>query len=390
MYLHLIHADPKFPKLIRKFFEAALPGEHVYVIIGGSEDDATGEDFHGVRNAAELAAIVNAQVRWDGVFLNGLLEAGEPFEEVLPVGVKVAWVIWGYEIYAHLYPYSRGIREPQSDRFFRKTALIRLKVAAGSVLWPFRRSERRTRRVLSSVDYVVCHIREEYELIKKRGFLANSQQWFNAPVLLLSDLIDSDSAAETVTGANILVGNSATSSNNHVDVFLRLAKYDLSGRKVIVPLSYGSASYRRFVLEQGERLLGDAFEPILDFLPLDEYLNKMNSCSVVIMNHYRQQAVGNVLAAIWGGARVYLGPSTVLSGYRRLGLPVYSFQNEFEIELAPVDRSELFSVREKLQQLLGDDVVCAQLRQLLLEMKAPGVAAFKYTRKDDSVDPFGA
>ena len=381
MYLHLIHADPKFPKLIRKFFEAALPGEHVYVIIGGSEDDATGEDFHGVRNAAELAAIVNAQVRWDGVFLNGLLEAGEPFEEVLPVGVKVAWVIWGYEIFAHLYPYSRGIREPQSDRFFRKTALIRLKVAAGSVLWPFRRSERRTRRVLSSVDYVVCHIREEYELIKKKGFLANSQQWFNAPVLLLSDLIDLDSAAETVTGANILVGNSATSSNNHVDVFLRLAKYDLSGRKVIVPLSYGSASYRRFVLEQGERLLGDAFEPILDFLPLDEYLNKMNSCSVVIMNHYRQQAVGNVLAAIWGGARVYLGPSTVFSGYRRMGISVYSFQDEFDLDLAPFSVSEILSRRKKLQRLLGNDVVCAQLRQLLLEMKAPGVAASKMYSK---------
>ena len=381
MYLHLIHADPKFPKLIRKFFEAALPGEHVYVIIGGSEDDATGEDFHGVRNAAELAAIVNAQVRWDGVFLNGLLEAGEPFEEVLPVGVKVAWVIWGYEIFAHLYPYSRGIREPQSDRFFRKTALIRLKVAAGSVLWPFRRSERRTRRVLSSVDYVVCHIREEYELIKKKGFLANSQQWFNAPVLLLSDLIDLDSAAETVTGANILVGNSATSSNNHVDVFLRLAKYDLSGRKVIVPLSYGSASYRRFVLEQGERLLGDAFEPILDFLPLDEYLNKMNSCSVVIMNHYRQQAVGNVLAAIWGGARVYLGPSTVFSGYRRMGISVYSFQDEFDLDLAPFSVSEILSRRKKLQRLLGNDVVCAQLRQLLLDMKAPGVAASKMYSK---------
>jgi len=380
MYLHLMNADPKFPKLIRKFFEAALPGKHVYVIIGESEADA-GADFHGVRNADELAAIVNAHAHWDGVFFNGLLEACEPFEEVLPVGVKVAWVIWGYEIYGHLYPYSRGLHETQSDRFCRKTALIRFKAAVGSVLWPFRARARHMRRVLSSVDYIVCHIREEYELMKKKGFLVNNQQWFNAPVLLLSDLIDLESAAEAVAGANILVGNSATATNNHVDVFLRLAQHDLSGRKVIVPLSYGSASYRRFVLEQGERLLGDAFEPILDFLPLDEYLKKMNSCSVVIMNHYRQQAVGNVLAAIWGGARVYLGPSTILSGYRRIGVSVYSFQDEFDLELAPFDVSEILSRRKKIQRLLGNDVVCAHLRQLLLEMKAPGVAASKMYSK---------
>lgn len=107
-------------------------------------------------------------------------------------------------------------------------------------------------------------------------------------------------------GPNILVGNSATPTNNHLDAFELLANQDLRGRKIIVPLSYGDNDYRREIVKQGNRLFGESFVPLLEFLPLHVYYETISACGVVLMNHVRQQAMGNILAALYKGARVIL------------------------------------------------------------------------------------
>lgn len=126
-------------------------------------------------------------------------------------------------------------------------------------------------------------------------------------------------------GNDIQVGNSATYSNNHLDAFEELARLDLAGRRVIVPLSYGDYRYREAVIEQGARTLGDKFTPLKDFMPLSDYLATIGACSVVIMNHRRQQALGNICAAVYRGAHVFLHPENpVLNFLRSLDVVVHS------------------------------------------------------------------
>jgi len=105
---------------------------------------------------------------------------------------------------------------------------------------------------------------------------------------------------------NVLVGNSASPFNNHLDAFEALSAMNLDGRQVVTPLSYGDAKYRDFVIAEGRRLLGSNFVPLLDFLPLDEYTSVMATCGIVVMNHVRQQGLGNVATALHQGARVFL------------------------------------------------------------------------------------
>ena len=69
------------------------------------------------------------------------------------------------------------------------------------------------------------------------------------------------------TGTDILLGNSAAMANNHLEALEQLSLVDLSGRRVLVPLTYGSAAYRTAVVERGRQLLGDAFEPLVEPLP---------------------------------------------------------------------------------------------------------------------------
>jgi hypothetical protein len=40
------------------------------------------------------------------------------------------------------------------------------------------------------------------------------------------------------------------------------------------------------------------------------------------MNHLRQQALGNILASLWRGSRLYLNETTAYLGLRRMGFDV--------------------------------------------------------------------
>ena len=46
------------------------------------------------------------------------------------------------------------------------------------------------------------------------------------------------------SGNNILIGNSRSYANNHLEIFSILSKFNIANRKVIVPLSYGNMKGR--------------------------------------------------------------------------------------------------------------------------------------------------
>ncbi|MCY1532519.1 TDP-N-acetylfucosamine:lipid II N-acetylfucosaminyltransferase [compost metagenome] len=128
---------------------------------------------------------------------------------------------------------------------------------------------------------------------------------------------------------NILIGNSATSTNNHLDVFKILLKYNLSGKKLIVPLSYGDEKYKSLIVSAGYKYFGSTFDPVLDFMPLDQYNNKLSTCGIAIMNHYRQQAIGNIISLLSQGCKVYLSKfATSYPYFKRLGFFIYSVEDD--------------------------------------------------------------
>lgn len=110
----------------------------------------------------------------------------------------------------------------------------------------------------------------------------------------------------TMSGPDILLGNSATPTNNHLEVLRLLSDLDLTGRRVIVPLNYGNDAYRDAIIAEGRSLLGDHFQPLTEWMPIDAYNAVTTTCGTVVMAHLRQQAHGNIGNAIYKGARVLL------------------------------------------------------------------------------------
>ncbi len=116
---------------------------------------------------------------------------------------------------------------------------------------------------------------------------------------------------------NIIVGNSNTYSNNHLEVLDLLRKLKVRDRYIFVPLSYGSAgiNYRNEIIRIGKAYFGDNFVPILDFLPSEEYNRIIYSCEFMIMNHYRQQALGNILEGLNSKVTIYLNEKNPIYDY---------------------------------------------------------------------------
>lgn len=150
------------------------------------------------------------------------------------------------------------------------------------------------------------------------------------PSFTVEDVFAAD--AQPMAGPDILLGNSANPTNNHLEALELLRGRLPNGGRVLAPLSYGVAppGYAQAVADAGRNALGERFEPLTDWLPIRAYNARLARCGWVFMNHRRQQAVGNICAALYRGASVYL----------RQDNPLFGFFTDLGVTLLPIDGLE--------------------------------------------------
>ena len=104
----------------------------------------------------------------------------------------------------------------------------------------------------------------------------------------------------------IVIGNSSTNSNRHLELFERIKHLDLTNVDLYCPLSYGEKEYRDRVIKQGYELFGNHFHPLTEYMKYEEYVQFLCTCDVGIYNNNRQQALGNINRMLDLGKKVYL------------------------------------------------------------------------------------
>jgi dTDP-N-acetylfucosamine:lipid II N-acetylfucosaminyltransferase len=175
------------------------------------------------------------------------------------------------------------------------------------------------------------------------------------------------------TRGDVLLGNSAWPANNHLEALERLSTMDLQGRRVLTPLTYGDQRYRDRIVERGRELLGDSFDPLLEPLPFEQYLDRISRCDVVVMNHNRQQGLGNVGIGLYSGAHLFLSPRNPLRTFlERSGLDVLDLGSARSLPVGPVDDDTIRRRRVKMREIWGEDVVLDNVRRLLAGAPSPG------------------
>ncbi len=113
---------------------------------------------------------------------------------------------------------------------------------------------------------------------------------------------------------NILFGNSASYTNNHLDVWERIRKYVPSESEVFVPLNYGYEGYAEDITDVIEDK-GLKVSFLRTFLPKEEYFSLLESCSYAIFGILRQQAMGNIYFCVQHGIKVFLYKDSLIYKY---------------------------------------------------------------------------
>jgi dTDP-N-acetylfucosamine:lipid II N-acetylfucosaminyltransferase len=222
---------------------------------------------------------------------------------------------------------------------------------------------RQWRLALRRVDCFSAPIEADFHALK-----SSLRSRFPAQFLQLNYGSVASARAESMShpdARDILVGNSASVTNNHLEIFAQLSRSNIGDRRVVVPLSYGDPWYRDKVCDHGRRTFGSRFRPLIDFLPLDEYQKLLRECSVAIFNHFRQQALGNIVELMSAGTKVLMNPrSPIYQMLRARGALIGSAGTmTAPIDLVPLSPQEAARNREIILSLWGDDAVRANFEE---------------------------
>ena len=131
------------------------------------------------------------------------------------------------------------------------------------------------------------------------------------------------------------IGNSATITNNHLEILKILSKFKRENIKIFAPLSYGDMEYANQVISYGKEIFGDKFIPIQKFMPLEEYYRFLYTMDVAIFGMKRQQALGNIFMQIQMGCKIYFDRESLLWSYftQDLGCVISDMSEIFEMDI---------------------------------------------------------
>lgn len=126
----------------------------------------------------------------------------------------------------------------------------------------------------------------------------------------------------------IIIGNSATETNCHIEIFEMMKGKDWTNVEICCPLSYGDMEYAKFVINEGKRIFGDSFVPITEMMNYKDYIGLLASCDVGIYNHNRQQGLGNISLLTRLGKKVYVRKDgECWNHYSRFGITLNSTED---------------------------------------------------------------
>jgi hypothetical protein len=292
-----------------------------------------------VLNTKNILSFIESN-EYDAIFLHNFSSFPPSLLPLVPIGVKVFWFAWGYDIYE--YPINRpfvniDLYAPLTKQWIKSSAIFTKRKLKNIIKFCLKGessvpSQRTFYRALNRVDYFAGILDYEYDLMKKNPeFRAKKTRHRYSSPSSWSSLSDSFSLP---TGDNIFVGNSAALTNNHLDILFYLTKCELGHRQVILPLSYGNINgYADKVCAAYRKEIGQYFIPIINFMPLDQYQNLYKSCGIAIFGQERQAALGNIIYALRNGLKVFLSETNLVYKYfKEKNVYIYSFQKDLNQE----------------------------------------------------------
>lgn len=381
MYLHLIN-DVKFVDYVVEQFEAVDSNNHEYIFVSSGNTDRNlikNKEIIKFINleSMNIEKIIQGLSKYEAIFLHYLDHYKIEILKNAGDNLIFIWMMWGGDFYNRIITNKYKYFDFQTIRIhyrFQSKNLIHywLKLFGLDYLKNILKVNENNYWYLNKITFFSSVIPNEKYIVGK--YLSPKAKYLNFNYGSLEGLFDNDEDNYCVKGDAILVGNSADSMNNHLPIVSYLSKLKLNNRKIILPLSYGiEKHYLDYLLNYCNSKLGANFNPINELLTKQNYLELISQCSVVIMNHYRQQGLGNILISIWMGAKVFISQKSPLFTFlKELGIVIYSVEKDLyknKTALKKLDITHQVLNRKILKSYYTQNIVLSRTRKLIEDIR---------------------
>lgn len=256
---------------------------------------------------------------------------------------KVTWIIWGGDVYLY-----RLANESLSNKIYE---LLR-------------------KRIIKRIPRIASFAPGDYEIIKK--IYGTNAQYYPSMYPLPVDFLHyagSPPSGKKSGELQILAGNSGSPSNLHHEILSKLEPLKDSAIRIYCPLSYsGNPEYINSVEARGKHIFGGKFIPMNEMLDPDRYLDLLYGIDVAIMNHDRQQGLGNILPLLYFGKKVFMRSGTSSFEYlESIGCHLYDISSfdTFDESLFRPEHEKLEKNSHIIENLLSEKR-CRELWEQIL------------------------
>lgn len=261
--------------------------------------------------------------------------------DYVPKEKIIIWWAWGFDLYYKYRGLEPFIRVPLFKSMTEKIALKEKRgvidylrnVYHRFIVGPY--IKRKSKVLLSRIDYFQPVISTEYDIMKRQYPFFRAEKYLsyaNLPPV-------SENYYENKTD-NVLIGNSATFSNNHLDILKLLKNKGIDEERFIIPLNYGLE--KQDILDPIKNFVPKA-QIIESFLDKNVYFDLIDQVGYAIFGVMRQQAMGNIYHLLLVGAKVFLYKDSI--PYQHLinkGYYVFPIEDVNQVSLSePLSEAEI-------------------------------------------------
>lgn len=334
------------------FMLAIPPKNHVTERISLPENLFRWFDFSNESTYSEVLKICKDR-RVDKIVLHSVFSANIKLARYLKsqFPCKVYWLFWGYELYNALgEDFGVSYVDEKFNILKRRTYFYPTKLKSYLRFLLYGTTFSKNLRLAGEVaDYFCFWNKYDYELYTQYFGDKVKYKMFGYVCSERKDNNVQDVFKFPIKKKVVLINHQASVTGNHFTLMKKLKGIDTKGEfDVYMPLSYGSANMRKVCLKMGERMFGNKFKPILDYLPREEYFDIINKSQVALFGQKRQEATGNIGRLLIVGTKVFMREENpMFAYYKDKGYYIFSFEKDLNTleDLNPLSEEQMIHNR---------------------------------------------
>jgi len=329
--IYHIHTDRKFLNNTKRFDNNLFTNIIIYISFENLNnfDDYTIYNFYAaLDNTSEVVELV---ADGDLVVFYGLCHLKVKILKKLPDKQKKIWRFFGYELYGKrkdlmfdketykLFEHRRGF----SGTLFMWLRTLKRKY-----------SNYRDEQLFKKFDYISMFCEEEYNFLLK---------YFKLPNLLLLNLMEQDEPVRFNTNkkSTIILGNSRMPYNNHFEMLSIVQESCTPHYNFKLLFNYGPVGTLSRAVEDRTKSINNVII-VNDFMTPKDFIEFYDDASALVINSYRQMALGNIFTGLKKGVKIYLNDKNVIKKWLEdLGFIISSIENlKIDLETGNASLSE--------------------------------------------------